>query len=323
VLVRKSLWLGPDHLLRLRSNLFSQEYRRYYFHDIQAIVITELPENTAVGYYALGGIALLGALSTLYLGHFGWAIASGFVAAVFLALPFLMADCACFIKTSVSTEKLAALKRLRAALRTAAILKSEIEKAQGQLDPQALLAAGPATLATPAILPPTKLVPYDHFVHAAFFSTMLALSGVTAFSMVNSAPAFSYIVSGLSYGVLLLGVIAAVVQRGTDLARNVRVVVFAALGWYGASVLANLTTAFYITIRFGTRVKDPAHHPAMLAVQSVNVVAFLILGWVGLTLLRQYQRRPKIMPVSSSEPPPLPTAPPPLPEGAPDDVHIR
>jgi len=30
------LWLGPDHLLAVRSVGFSEEYKRFYFSDIQA-----------------------------------------------------------------------------------------------------------------------------------------------------------------------------------------------------------------------------------------------------------------------------------------------
>src|SRR5881409_101596 len=33
------LWLGPDHLLAVRSFGFTEEYKRFYFRDIQAILI--------------------------------------------------------------------------------------------------------------------------------------------------------------------------------------------------------------------------------------------------------------------------------------------
>src|SRR2546425_13007038 len=32
-----SLWLGKDHLLNIDSNRFSEQYKRFYFRDIQAI----------------------------------------------------------------------------------------------------------------------------------------------------------------------------------------------------------------------------------------------------------------------------------------------
>jgi hypothetical protein len=45
--VSHSLWLSSDHVLSVRRNPFSEAYRRYYFNDIQAIVLTELPNLVA------------------------------------------------------------------------------------------------------------------------------------------------------------------------------------------------------------------------------------------------------------------------------------
>ena len=38
---RASLWLGPDHLLCVDTNGYSETYKRFYFRDIQAITIRE------------------------------------------------------------------------------------------------------------------------------------------------------------------------------------------------------------------------------------------------------------------------------------------
>src|SRR4051794_25041567 len=34
-----SVWLGPDHLLLVKSQRFKEEYKRFYLRDIQAIAI--------------------------------------------------------------------------------------------------------------------------------------------------------------------------------------------------------------------------------------------------------------------------------------------
>ena len=36
------LWLAADHLLMIQSSRFTEEYSRYKFEDIEAIVVTEL-----------------------------------------------------------------------------------------------------------------------------------------------------------------------------------------------------------------------------------------------------------------------------------------
>ena len=38
-----SLWTGADHLLSVKSTRFQEHYKRFYFRDIQAIVITRVP----------------------------------------------------------------------------------------------------------------------------------------------------------------------------------------------------------------------------------------------------------------------------------------
>ena len=36
--VRYTLWQGPDHLLQIYSRLGVEDYKRFYFNDIQAII---------------------------------------------------------------------------------------------------------------------------------------------------------------------------------------------------------------------------------------------------------------------------------------------
>src|ERR1700722_14751245 len=39
------LWLAADHLLLLSNSRFSEQYKRFSFSDIQAIVVTRLPSQ--------------------------------------------------------------------------------------------------------------------------------------------------------------------------------------------------------------------------------------------------------------------------------------
>ena len=64
------LWLAPDHILLVRSTRFTENYQRFSLADIQAIVVTELPdrvafqfvveENPSLSSDALPGISGLG-----------------------------------------------------------------------------------------------------------------------------------------------------------------------------------------------------------------------------------------------------------------------
>src|SRR5438477_3941842 len=44
------LWLGPDHLLLARTTFFSEEYKRFYFRDIQAFVIRKTNRHRIWGW---------------------------------------------------------------------------------------------------------------------------------------------------------------------------------------------------------------------------------------------------------------------------------
>src|ERR1700693_1356242 len=48
VLSRTSLWLGPDHLLYVESNGYTETYKRFYFRDIQAFTVQQTPTARTV-----------------------------------------------------------------------------------------------------------------------------------------------------------------------------------------------------------------------------------------------------------------------------------
>src|SRR6185503_16307515 len=62
------LWLGPDHLLLARTTFFSEEYKRFYFRDIQAIVMRKTRRHLFWGWMcaALFGLCTV----VLIIGYF-------------------------------------------------------------------------------------------------------------------------------------------------------------------------------------------------------------------------------------------------------------
>ena len=38
-----SVWAGPDHLLLVRGSRFREEYKRFYYRDVQAIAVARAP----------------------------------------------------------------------------------------------------------------------------------------------------------------------------------------------------------------------------------------------------------------------------------------
>ncbi len=129
---RRSLWLGPDHVLSVRTLPLTEQYRRYYFRDIQAIVLTESGSSWAYYLYASAAFLLLMFLLLGYTWHPVWASLSGIVAAILFSVGLQVPNCACYLQTATGVERLPSLGRIRAARKTLAILKPAIDAAQAQ-----------------------------------------------------------------------------------------------------------------------------------------------------------------------------------------------
>jgi hypothetical protein len=128
------LWLGPNHLLLVKSTHFVEEYRRFAFQDIQAIIITGLPKRTVIQIASL--IAAM--IWTVGLFAVDSAVAkAAFVFTGLAALTVVVVDiargqrCRCHLQTAVSLELLAPVSRLSQANRLLAQLQPVIEAVQG------------------------------------------------------------------------------------------------------------------------------------------------------------------------------------------------
>ncbi len=137
----QQLWLGPDHLLLVKSTRLSENYLRFYFSDIQAIQLREVPGAGAGDVTAAILLVLeLGLAGLAY--AYGWKIAegvalgfAGFFAAM-LILSFVRgARCICHIQTAVSNERLRPLSRLKMSAAVVESIRPRIEEVQGKLDP--------------------------------------------------------------------------------------------------------------------------------------------------------------------------------------------
>jgi hypothetical protein len=130
---RVRLWLGPDHLLWVGSSSIGERYKRFYFADIQALVICQTMD-WAIGSVILGAMVVglgLGAVAVDTSGLRGFFIVA---AALFLLLLtvhlFLGQTCVCRVKTAVQSESLPSLKRLRNARKVLARIRPLLEAAQ-------------------------------------------------------------------------------------------------------------------------------------------------------------------------------------------------
>ena len=127
------LYVGPDHLLLVGSTAWSESYRRFYFRDIQAVIIrTSAWGKIQNAVWAL--LFFLVAIIAIQVSDIGaiiaWIIASLF--ALGLIVNTLRGPtCVCHIQTAVQTTKLSPLGRVRRAQQFLVQLKPLIANIQG------------------------------------------------------------------------------------------------------------------------------------------------------------------------------------------------
>jgi hypothetical protein len=132
---QSSLWLGKDHVLQIDTSGYTESYKRFYFRDIQALVVCRTNKwwNIAIAFAAL---ASLFGLIAVFGGNVVLAWVFGIIAGIFAI--FLSVDLAagptakCYLRTAVQTEPLISITRLRRARKTFELLRPLITNSQAQ-----------------------------------------------------------------------------------------------------------------------------------------------------------------------------------------------
>lgn len=134
---RSSLWLGPDHLLCVDFNGYAENYKRFYFSDIQALTVRETRRRTIWNVILLIPLifSLVGLFASLFPfstgGVIGWSIAATIFFIPAVVNNFLGTACACQLRTAVQTEELPSLSRVRKTRAVLAKIRPLITAAQG------------------------------------------------------------------------------------------------------------------------------------------------------------------------------------------------
>lgn len=149
---RVQLWEGDDHLIMVDWDGAKEYYKRFYYRDIQAIVIRPTIEGRLVTIL-LGIIALFFWSFVPGLGFDGGGIVLAILGSLFLLITVMNLvngpTCKCHVRTAVHFEELPSLRRLKHARRALEILRPRIAAAQGELPPLAAAAEQPAAAEMP------------------------------------------------------------------------------------------------------------------------------------------------------------------------------
>jgi len=133
------LYLGENHLLLSTGAGFHEEYKRFPFADIQALIIRQTRRRDFINIlFALCilGSVLIGtigfSLSTEWIWVSVWGTLAG-IFLVFLAINHLLGEgCQFIIQTAVQKQRVSFVNRVREARRLLRILRPMIQEAQRQ-----------------------------------------------------------------------------------------------------------------------------------------------------------------------------------------------
>ncbi len=299
-----TLWLARDHLLLVDTGLAHETYRRFYFRDIQTLVLRRTNDYLGwAGVFALVMLFLGGmAGGQLFGWRRPWLVLLGGAGAFLLLHLARGPTCAVHLTTTLGTQALPPLVRLRQARRVLERLRPLIEEAQGSMPAEEVMAraaaipapaAFPAPAATLPATPPPLIRRGSAWPHAALCGILVLDAVVTGFQLTETGgpiDTVGYIVYMAALGAALL---ATIRQADTDLPRGLRRFAMSALICLLALLVIAIGSGMVSAIRASLAGADPSmvmrasrHRPLSVA----EIVVDGVLTVWGLTLLLQRRR---------------------------------
>ncbi len=310
---RCRLWLAADHLLAVDYTIASEEYRRFYFRDIEAFIVRRTAHRQ-VWNWILGTLLLLSAgpffIAWRSEGSGGFLIAALSFAAfwsVFLLInTFRGPTCQTHIRTAVQLEQLPSLGRLGAARKVLALVQPLVIEAQGEATPEELAnapwmsaAAAPSRSAGPASGSSSgpKPVRADKGVmHGTLFGLLIVEAILTAIAFTFFDEPISIFSMLAMLGGAIMSVVAVMRQGDTTLPGLVRIFAKVALFHYILKCLIGFVYMIIYSVRNpGTPMitgLEMAGEPGFAETAAVSAGLGGIVGLFGLIALLASLRRP-------------------------------
>ena len=249
-----TLWEGPDHLLRLRRQLYHEGYRRFYYKDIQAVTCWRTGAGTAqaVVFFVLAGLFGWTAWVAVDVWRFVFLTLALFAAGILLIHLLRGPTCRCRIRTAVQTEYLPSLGRLRPAMAAMDRIRRRVAEAQGGV-------IGAETLAREfSRSDDQRMEPGDKIAFGGGTVQLLLCLVVAVQGLVVLMPFYSTGLAALVAGILLsmaTGVLAIVAlvkpRRGERRSPAWQNLAGGALGFFSLNLL------FYFVLYIAAIVREP------------------------------------------------------------------
>ncbi|HEX9880370.1 MAG TPA: hypothetical protein VGB25_09270 [Candidatus Binatia bacterium] len=301
-----SLWLAEDHLLCVDNDRFGEDYRRFYYKDIQAITVrrTRRWEAWNAAWIVLAGVAA-GSMALLGGPVFLWALEGAFCAGLLVNL-LRGPSCICHLYTAVHTEELPSVGHLKTFRKAMDLLALRIRRVQGELvedglgemaqdralkinagEPQGALRAGSTG----------GEGNYGGGAHRILFVLLLLAGGVNSVFLSNRHIAITILNIGLALGMFIAVLVAVVRQCQEEVRAGVRWLTWTTLGFLTVFYFAGIVHYMFVTIAYSRSAGSqwelmkiyaalpPADAPWLAALKIPFISGALFLGLPGLVLL--------------------------------------
>jgi len=262
MLNNSKLYCGQDHILSVNSQGITEDYKRFYFRDIKAIIIRKTSTHEIMtAIYSILFLIILAIAIKEKTSIFFWVLLG--IPAVLLVLElFLKATCVCHLLTAVQREELPSLRRIKNARKVIQILKPLIENAQGFLgtDELRLKLAREHFQTMPVNEQPkvsdqvSSAVPgskQSTIFHLVLFLLMMANGIIIAIWMPYQSQYFNTALSIMYVCISVMTFAAMVAQAKYKVSRDLKALVYAALGYVVSGYLFVNVIGFIIGFRYG------------------------------------------------------------------------
>jgi hypothetical protein len=307
----------------VENNGFSEDYKRFYFSDIQGIITRKTRRGMvwSIVLACLLASCLAGALffEREPVRIFFWAVSGVFLAFV-LFNTLRGSTCICHILTAVQEEQLPSLNRLRVARRVIGALRGVIEKTQGVLGPEEVntyvnegidYSKPSADRLRRSQARRREIRHDDGAMHMIAFALLLADGALIAIDLLHHTRAISIAsyALGMTYSIGII--IALVKQRGSDVPAGVRRVAWFSLGFVCISsfliYVVMVTALMGQMVQMAQKAQDPQEmmtqwdmyqamlelspqdSPFLIAVYMFSAAGSFILGALGLVRVKKHR----------------------------------
>ena len=136
------LWKAPDHLLLIKEMGWNEEYKRFYFEDIQAFTVMWSKGYVIWGLLFPFFAIILFSIIWSYGAH-GWALAAAVLMLVFMVIHLLRGrTCKCWLQTGINKERLHMLSRVSHARKFWTEIGPQLVAVQGEFSLETMDAEG-------------------------------------------------------------------------------------------------------------------------------------------------------------------------------------